>query len=80
MMLFTDSLNSSIRMFSYSLILYIRYFIVVVKSFCVIYYEFKEARVSVVVLVKFVGPESVFVDGYILINIDWVGIVKSSEL
>ena len=52
----------------------------VVKSFCVIYYEFKEARVSVVVLVKFVGPESVFVDGYILINIDWVGIVKSSEL
>ena len=32
------------------------------------------------VLVEVVGPDHVFVDGYMMRNEDWVGLVKLSEL
>ena len=48
----------------------------VVNSVCFICDNFEEARASVLVLVEVVGPYRVFVEGYMMMNIDWVGILK----
>ena len=79
MMFFTYYLNSSIRLFSDSLTLSISSLIVVVKSVCVTYGYLKGDIPSVVVSVDVVGPDPVFVEGYMTGNIYWVGLVKCSE-
>ena len=51
-----------------------RFVVVVASSGCVTEYEFDGA--SVMVSVEVVGPEHVFVEGYMMRNKYWVGLVN----